>query len=84
MATLFKDRLQKTKIELNIHCVGSVIDFRASLGRNRNQISDLWQQLGVASELESCLRDTVGLLILMTGKVNFFHFIVEILLLILI
>ena len=63
MATLFKDRLQKTKIELNIHCVGSVIDFRASLGRNRNQISDLWQQLGVASELESCLRDT--------GLVNF-------------
>ena len=84
MATSFKDRLQKTKIELNIHCVGSVTDFRASLGRNRNQVSDLWQQLGVASELESCLRDTVGLLILMTGKVNFFYFIVEISLLILI
>ena len=78
MAISFTDRLQKTKIEFNLHCVGSIIHYRVSLGSNRNQISDLWQQLGVVSELES------GLLILITGKLNFFHFIVEISLLILI
>ena len=84
MAISFTDRLQKTKIEFNLHCVGSVIHYRVSLGSIRNQISGLWQQLGVASELESGLRDTVGLLILITGKLNFFHFIVEMSLLILI
>ena len=43
-----------------------------------DQASDLWQQLELASELESDLRDTVdwgksGLLISMLGKLNWFR-----------
>ena len=43
-----------------------------------DQASDLWQQLELASELESDLRDTVsgvrsGLLISMLGKLSKFH-----------
>lgn len=77
MAISFTGTLQKTKIELNFHFIGSIIHFRVILRRSSNQISDLWQQLGVASELESRLRDTVSLLILITGKLNCFQFIVE-------
>ena len=43
-----------------------------------DQASDMWQQLELASELESDLRDTVdwvrsGLLISMLGKLSWFH-----------
>ena len=43
-----------------------------------DQASDLWQQLELASELESVLQDTVdwgrnGLLISIPGKLSWFH-----------
>ena len=43
-----------------------------------DRASDLWQQLELASELESDLRDTVdwvrsGLLISVQGKLSWFH-----------
>ena len=49
-----------------------------------DQVSDLWKQLELASELESDLRDTVdwarsGLLISMLGKLNWFRLIGSIL-----
>ena len=52
----------------------------ATLYSKCDQASDLWQQLELASELESDLRDTVswegsGLLISMLEKFNWFHLI---------
>ena len=69
----------------DVVCDNAIYADNTTLYSNSDQASDLWQQLVIASELESDLRDTVrsGLLVSMLGKLDWFRLIGQIILVLL-